>query len=229
MTREERRIYQLGVFVAAVLIVAIVMVLTEGCAKIEAYAAEAVQFEEEVEKPSEAPEKADFDANSAMPCVDREAFWRWYESYSASSETVGSEPEATEPALYRIAGEEVDADLQIRLYHHLEEAGIPDWFTGALAQMYQESHCKQYAENPNGLDKGIFQYRITYWNWSDGDIFDLDAQMSKYASEMAARFGSGLSVDEAISRHKTSDYVTSVDWTYVAQCKQWLGQLEVVE
>ena len=36
-------------------------------------------------------------------------------------------------------------------------------------------------------------------------------------------------VDEAISRHNTSDSVAAVNWEYVGQVKQWLGQMEVIE
>ena len=128
--------------------------------------------------------------------------------------------------LYRINGDMIDADIQRKLYKYLSDAGIEYWYTGSLVQMYQESRGQQYAENPNGLDKGLYQYRITYWNWNDGDIFDVDAQLQRYAKEMASRFNAGLSVDEAISRHKTSDHVTVLDWEYIQQVKQWLNKIE---
>ena len=252
MSREERRIYQLGVLVAAVLIIEMVAVKTEGCNRIDAYAAPAVQFEEITEESSEAAENGLFDANSAMPCVDAESFRRWMETYEqkageeARSDDIGTDHEeagtnedpqtepVTEmenamPTLYRIAGQEIDASLQIKLYQHLQAAGIPWWYEGALCQMFQESHCQQYAVNQhNGLDMGLFQYRSTFWDWSS-DIFDVDAQMSKYASEMSTRFNMGLSMDECISRHNTSDHVTAVNWEYVEQVKQWLSQMEVIK
>ena len=53
--------------------------------------------------------------------------------------------------------------------------------------------------------------------------------MSRYASEMAARFNSGLSVDEAISRHMTSDFVSTINREYVSDVKRWLSEMEVVE
>lgn len=140
-----------------------------------------------------------------------------------------TEMENAGPTIYRIAGQEIDASLQIKLYQHLQAAGIPWWYEGALCQMFQESHCQQYAVNQhNGLDMGLFQYRSTFWDWSS-DIFDVDAQMSKYASEMSTRFNMGLSMDEAISRHNTSDHVAAVNWEYVGQVKQWLSQMEVVQ
>lgn len=145
-----------------------------------------------------------------------------------------AEPEASEEEagfrIYRIAGELPDPELQRAIWDALQAAGISYWYEGALAQCWQESHFKQYAVNPvNGLDSGLYQYRSTFWDWSRGDIFDAGAQIRRYAEEMAARFNAGLSVDEAISRHKTSDYVTEIDWTYVQQVRQWLGQMEVVE
>lgn len=252
MSREERRIYQIGVLVAAVLIIEMVAVKTEGCNRIDAYAAPAVQFEEITEESSEAAENGLFDANSAMPCVDAESFRRWMETYEqkageearsddggADHEEAGTsedpqtdpvtEMESAGPTIYRIAGQEIDASLQIKLYQHLQAAGIPWWYEGALCQMFQESHCQQYAVNQkNHEDMGLFQYKSRFWNWADGDIFAVDAQLRRYAADMAARFNSGLTVDEAISRHNTSDSVAAVNWEYVAQCKQWLSQMEAI-
>ena len=234
MSREERRIYSFGVVVAAILIIAIVAVLTDGCGtKIEAYAAPVCAVEDFTEESSETSETGLFDEDSAMPCVDPEGFAAWYEEYQHASITSNT-LEALEPEIpiyhFNVGPNEhqIEPDLQRLLYHYLEEAGIEYWYEGALAQMYQESHGIWWAENPNGLDKGIYQYRITYWNWNDGDIFDVDAQMRRYASEMSARFNSGLSANEAISRHKTSDYVTTIDWTYVGHVKQWLPLMEAI-
>lgn len=222
MGRKEANIYKKFIVIFAVYIVAAVYLMTLPVN------AQSVPVEDFITEEAETSEKALFDANSAMPCVDGESFRRWYESYSASTEPVGSEPEETQPVIYRIAGEEVDPDLQVRLYEHLEEAGIEYWYEGALAQMYQESHCQQYAVNPhNGIDCGLYQYRSTFWT-EPSDIFDVDAQLRKYASDMAARFNSGLSVDEAISRHNTSDFVTAINWQYVSDVKQWLPTMERV-
>lgn len=128
-----------------------------------------------------------------------------------------------------IGGELIDPEIQRKLYKALEAEGIGYWYTGALAQMYQESSGDPFAVNQtNHEDMGLFQYKNRYWNWADGDIFDVDAQLRRYASDMAARFNSGLTVDEAISRHNTSDSVAAVNWEYVAQCKQWLSQMEAI-
>lgn len=240
MTRYERKIYSFGVVIAAILIIAIVAVLTEGCgAETAVYAAPMVNVEDFTEVATEAPKKAEIREQEASDEPETEEQDRPDEIGADHEEdrtdteselrTTEASVEADLPVLYRIAGEEIQAELQIKLYQYLSDAGIDYWYTGALAQMFQESHCHQYAENPNGLDKGIYQYRITYWNWNDGDIFSIDAQLQRYASEMSARFNAGLSVNEAISRHKTSDYCTAVDWTYVGHVKQWLGQMEVAK
>ena len=99
-----------------------------------------------------------------------------------------------------------------------------------MAQCYQESRGDPTVTNEtNGIDKGLFQYRSTFWDWSRGDIFDPEVQIGLYVSQMANRFSAGLSTDEAISRHNTSDYVTEINWQYVADVKQWLGRMEVIE
>lgn len=213
----------------------VAMIIITLCgAEFEAYAAPVAQIEDFTEESSETSETGLFDDQSAMPCVDPEVFAAWYEEYQHASITSNT-LEALEPEIpiyhFNVGPNEhqIEPDLQRLLYHYLEEAGIEYWYEGALAQMYQESHGIWWAENQNGLDKGIYQYRITYWNWNDGDIFDVDAQLQRYCSEMAARFNSGLSADEAISRHKTSDYVTTIDWTYVGHVKQWLPLMEAMQ
>lgn len=105
-----------------------------------------------------------------------------------------------------------------------------DWFLPyAVATMFQESRCNPNAENPNGLDKGLLQYRITYWPAvcrehgfdPNTSIFDWRVQISIYAADAARRLHSGLSVEEAVSRHNTSDY-GQYNPVYVAQVMQWV-------
>lgn len=243
MSREERRIYSFGIVIAAILIIAIVAVLTDGCgAKIDAYAAPVVLVEDFTEESSETSETGLFDDQSAMPCCDSESFRRWYEGYCASAGTVERETdeiveETSEIPIYHFNvgpnEHQIEPDLQRLLYHYLEEAGIEYWYEGALAQMYQESHGIWWAENPNGLDKGLLQYRTTYWPATaaaygepGADIFDWRAQVRVYARQTAARISAGLSVDEIISRHKTSDECPALDHAYIQQVRQWLTKME---
>ena len=128
-----------------------------------------------------------------------------------------------------IGGELIDPEIQRKLYKALEAEGIGYWYTGALCQMWQESQGQQYRINETNLeDMGLFQYKNRYWDWSEGDIFDADVQIRKYAREMAARFNAGLTVDEAISRHNTSDFVTEVNWQYVQEVKRHLPTMEAI-
>lgn len=161
------------------------------------------------------------DELSAMPCCNIKV---------QETEIEQETEEETEFRIYRIAGELPDPELQRKIYDALTEENISYWYEGALAQCFQESHFQKFAVNQrNGKDSGLFQYRSTFWDWSQGDIFDEDLQIRKYAAEMAARFNAGLTADEAISRHKTSDYCTEIDWNYVKQVRQWLDQMEIVQ
>jgi len=181
---------------------------------------------------TKAPENGQIGRESAMPCEDGEAFRRWYEENRAKyePETEAAAPEEPdEPKIYTIGGGLIDPEIQRKLYRALEAEGIGYWYTGALAQMWQESQGRPEVINPNnGLDCGLYQYRITYWN-EPADIFSVDAQIRKYAKDMAARFNAGLTADEAISRHNTSDFVTDINWTYVQQVRQHLATMEVIE
>lgn len=253
MSRYERRIYQLGVAFAAVMIIAMTSVLTEECGKNTVYAAAEAVDGNFIDGTATSPEKGQIREDSAMPCVDAESFRRFLETYKQETgeeartdtvredhedvrtEAAGSLPEATAaevessvPPLYRISGETIDESLQIRLYQHLQEAGIPWWYEIGLCQMFQESSGNVYAVSKDGRDMGILQFRAQFWDWNLGDIFNADAQMQLYSEQMAARLNAGLSADECISRHKTSDYSTAVDWTYVQQVKQHIPSLEAI-
>lgn len=146
------------------------------------------------------------------------------EVQDAEMETEGEAP----VPIYRISGYLVDPDIQVRLHSGLEAVGITSWYEIALCQLFQESHGDRYAVSPDGQDYGLFQFRKRFWTQQE-DIFDIDAQIRVYCQQMAARLAAGLSTDEAISRHYTSDYVTEIAWDYVNQVKQWLSTMEVMK
>jgi len=139
----------------------------------------------------------------------------WTEPYA---ETVVYETESqAEPetlGIQSVASEPVSIDIPTLLQQSLDAAGIGWWYPYAIAQMTQESHGNPWAENANGLDKGLFQFRITYWTEPES-IFDISAQIRVYTRQVQARLAAGLSIEETISRHYTSDYVTEVNWEYV--------------
>ena len=126
--------------------------------------------------------------------------------------------------VYKVAGVEIAPEIGDFLYAELSKYGIADqWFDIALCQMFQESRFNPNAANVNGLDKGILQYRITYWDWSRGDIFDWRAQIRLYCEQTARRLASGCSIWETVSRHNTSDY-GEYNQEYVDQVFQWVGE-----
>lgn len=108
------------------------------------------------------------------------------------------------------------------LQAELEKSGIGWWYPYGYAQMMQESHGNQWAVSADGQDYGIFQYRLRYWTEPES-IFDVNAQIRRYVSEVYARISAGLSIEEIISRHFTSDYVTEINWQYVNDVLQHLN------
>lgn len=129
-------------------------------------------------------------------------------------ETV-SEPTEEVTPLYRCDGLVMDEDLQEYLYHRLCDYYIEWFFPYAIAQACQESEFDIYNVT-NGLDHGLYQYRITYWKekaqrygFNDPDIFNPYVQIDIYVQEMQKRINVyGLDLYETISRHFTSDYGT---------------------
>lgn len=151
--------------------------------------------------------------------VAAEETWVSHERETVAYET--ESPETAETVAISPVEESWNIDIYGLLRQHLISAGIEWWYPYAVAQMTQESHCNPYAENPNGLDKGLFQYRVTYWQEPES-IFDANAQIRRYVREVQGRIFSGLSIEEVISRHYTSDYVTEVNWEYVSHVLSWM-------
>lgn len=108
-----------------------------------------------------------------------------------------------------------------KLLTALTEAGIEFFWPYACAQMMQESGGNPYAVSPDGKDHGLFQFRAQYWTEPES-IYDVDAQIRVYVSRVAARINAGLSIEEIISRHYTSDYITDIAWDYVNAVLQWV-------
>lgn len=170
-------------------------------------------------------------AEQSSPEVETEG-----EEYTDAPEVSDSKGKPEAIHKYKIMGTPIDEALQERLFMALDEACISYWYEIAICQLFQESRGERYAISKDGRDHGIFQYRLQFWDsvcdqygCSGASIYDTDAQIRIYAQQMSARLNQGLSVDEVISRHKTSDEVTEVDWEYVNQVKQWLNKMEACE
>lgn len=131
-------------------------------------------------------------------------------------ETTASPPYI--PPLYSVNGAVMPTDLQVYLYEQLAVRGIGWFFPYAVLIAYQESKFNIYAENPNGLDKGLFQYRNIYWSY--GDIFNPYDQINVFVAQMTNRANCGCDILTMISRHNTSDW-GEYNPVYVSAVMQW--------
>lgn len=138
------------------------------------------------------------------------------------TEATTKAPAATHP-IYSVDGDILDLDLQRFAWEELKSKGIEWWMPYLMLTAYQESSFNIY-DITDGLDYGLLQYRITFWDeraerygYAGADIFNPYVQIYIYVRQTAARINAGLSVSETISRHKTSDHVTAIDWEYVEQ------------
>lgn len=133
-----------------------------------------------------------------------------------------------------VDGHFLGRDLEQYLQKQLEIRRIGWFYPTALCQIYQESRFNHLAMNANGLDYGLCQFRITYW---DGfarqaglvsyDIMNPIDQIYVYAWMMAKYLAEEGSVEGALSRYYTghSGYCAS----YVNDVLQWSGHLQEVK
>lgn len=130
-------------------------------------------------------------------------------------------PQAASP-LYTVGGVMLDEGVQNYLYNRLAENGIEYFMPYAVLIAKQESNFDILAENPNGRDKGLFQYRIEYVPWMDWR--NPYQQIDYFVAQMANRARAGCTISDMISRHNVSDYGT-YNQVYVDQVMQWAGAL----
>ena len=133
--------------------------------------------------------------------------------------TQSSEPLVREiTPIYTVNGVMLREDLQEYLYRRLCEAGIGWFYKYSLLIAYQESNFDILAQNPNGRDKGLFQYRIEYYPGLDWR--NPYAEADVFIQQMANRAYAGCTIPDMISRHNQSDY-GSYCQAYVDAVMQW--------
>lgn len=161
----------------------------------------------------------------AMPCMNE----------PTETEEQAEEPKSEPlPPLYTVDGYTLPAYLQDYLREELKAAGIEWFMPNAICQIYGESRGDLYAQNPNGQDKGILQYRLQYWPAVSAkygvpytDIYNAFAQFHVYAQQQAERFNRGESLDSVISLHYTSEY-GAYDAAYVSYIRGYERTLREV-
>ena len=150
------------------------------------------------------------------------------QSSPAPAET--APPESSAPVhqasapLYLVEGEQLDPGVAEYLYQRLCEAGIGWFYEYALCLAYQESSFNPLAENVNGRDKGLYQFRVEFHpglTWQNPY-----AQTDLFVAMMAARAAAGCDVYSMISRHNTSDYCPEINPVYLTQVLSHLPTLQ---
>ena len=129
--------------------------------------------------------------------------------------------------LYSVAGDVLDEGLQEYLFRKLDETGIAFWMPYAVAQAYQESSF-DWHQVTNGIDCGLFQYRIYYWDeWCDragvghGDIFDPYRQIDVYTEMVRQWLAAGCSESRTISNHNTGGWDDQISEEYIRDVTSW--------
>ena len=150
------------------------------------------------------------------------------ESSTTPAETLPSEEpvavyQASAP-LYLVEGEQLDPGVAEYLYQRLCEAGIGWFYEYALCLAYQESSFNPLAENVNGRDKGLYQFRVEFH--PDLAWQNPYAQTDLFVTMMAARAAAGCDVYSMISRHNTSDYCPEINPVYLTQVLSHLPTLQ---
>lgn len=153
-----------------------------------------------------------------------------------TSSEVPSERVEETVAVYSVNGETLNPDIQAYLYQRLAEFHCEFFFRYALCQIYQESRFNAAAENTNGLDKGICQFRLPYFGelareagLVEYDIFNpIDSiyvytyLMCKYLNETGGDVAMSLSL-------YYSGYGGPYSSEYVKDVTQWFETMKEVE
>lgn len=120
---------------------------------------------------------------------------------------------------------------QSYLYDRLAGIGAEWFFEYAVAQAMQESGFNPLNQQGNDAvpDKGLFSFRIYYWNSAYGDVFDYHANINAYVDRIAPYLtdSSEQGIYRAISQHYQPNGQTNM--TYVNQVLGRLNELWEVE
>lgn len=186
---------------------------------------------------SELEEKVDFELHTVYRDEDyEESVWAEMAAEEDAAETApvieSTEEEYEEPGdviefrVMSVNGAVLDQDLQLCLFNALKEHELEWFMPWALCQAYQESRFDPYAVSPNGMDKGLFQFREIYWTWFQdeygvrGDIFDAKTQIRMYVENVAKWYAETGDLNMVISAHYTGSCEYNAE--YVATVLGWM-------
>jgi hypothetical protein len=150
---------------------------------------------------------------------------------NAVEELTTEEPKAEETPVLSVDGHRLGKDLEDYLYGQLRERGLQWMYSICLCEIYQESKFNCNAVNPNGLDIGLCQFRITYWDkfaresgLVQYDIFNPIDQLYVYCYLIDKYLAEEGSIDLALSRYYTGTH--GYNATYVQAVRQWLPTIK---
>lgn len=120
---------------------------------------------------------------------------------------------------------------QSYLYDRLSEIGAEWFYKYAVAQAMQESGFNPLNQQGNDAvpDKGLYSFRIYYWNTAYGDVYDYRANINAYIARISPYLtdASEQGIYRAISQHYQPDGTIHMD--YVQHVLGRLGELWEVE
>lgn len=120
---------------------------------------------------------------------------------------------------------------QAYLYERLSSIGAEWFYKYAVAQAMQESGMNPLNQQGNDAvpDKGLFSFRVWYWNSTYGDIFDFHANIDAYIARISPYLTdrSEQGIYRAISQHYQPDGTIHMD--YVNHVLGRLNELWEVE
>ena len=217
------------------------------CEDKEAFAEWYRNYLKELEDEQETGKESEEAADGAVPERGPEA---GEDSGAQGSPALAEDPEGTDPddpevhpddvaaghAIYTVNGTLLSPDLQNYLYDQLAKYGKQHIFPISLCQLYQESRYNFLAVAPNGLDKGLCQFRETYFplfaqesGLVQYDIFNPIDSLYVYAYLMSKYIDmNGGDIYGALSMYFTGPGGAYCD-QYVHDVMQWQGTMREVQ
>jgi len=177
----------------------------------------------------ESVDEIDYDANKVPETAEIECETVHFECVMGTAPMmVETDAEHTEEdvvrTVYTVNGEAIDDELYEYIRVTLSSMNLSHLMPYVLCQIYQESRFDIYAEALNGQDKGILQFRLRYWDFEDGDIFDPYAQIRVYLGRIKDKTDKGYDIYQIISDHYTGGVEYNSE--YVADVLQWMETIE---
>lgn len=228
-----------------VTVVMLYIILPTEARKTVVIATEATTVEETLTEEETEPEKAEIETTEAEPETTAEPTTEPETTAAAKVTYYG----IWSGAYWHFTPEQIDAQWsglkpskpalptgttrawQAYLYERLSSIGAEWFYKYAVAQAMQESGMNPLNQQGNDAvpDKGLYSFRVWYWNSAYGDIFDYHANIDAYIARISPYLTdrSEQGIYRAISQHYQPDGTIHMD--YVQHVLGRLNELWEVE